>query len=513
VRVFTVAAALRCFLDQCRTAGGDAGGDVGFVPTMGALHAGHASLIQRAKQENAWVVVSIFVNPLQFSPSEDLAQYPRTFEADRELCEALGVDVIFAPTAAGLGISADTSTQVIPPESMTIGLCGANRPGHFAGVATIVTKLFNLVQPDRAYFGQKDAQQLAIIQRLVRDLNLNLQVVACPIVRDASGLALSSRNAYLSESEKTQAAVLSQALAAATQEFRGGERSAQQLITQVKTVLATTVPAIQPEYVELVDPVTLQKVTDVAEQGLVAIAVKVGSTRLIDNVLLRTRKPIVAIDGPAGAGKSTVTKLFAKQLGLVYLDTGAMYRSITWLVMQAGLDFQDEPAIAELVHQATIEFTGTEVKVNRQVVTTAIRSAEVTANVSAIAAQASVRQVLMQQQRDAARRGGVVLEGRDIGTHVFPDAELKIFLTATVAERSRRRQQDLRAMGEPVPELAELEAAIARRDAQDSNRRIAPLRQAIDAIELVTDGMTIAQVVDRLVQLYDRVGNHSGNQP
>jgi pantoate ligase / CMP/dCMP kinase len=509
VRVFTVAAALRCFLDQCRIAGGgDAGGDVGFVPTMGALHAGHASLIQRAKQENAWVVVSIFVNPLQFGPSEDLAQYPRTFDADRELCETLGVDVIFAPTPIGLGISGDASTQVMPPESMTIGLCGASRPGHFAGVATIVTKLLSLVQPDRAYFGQKDAQQLAIIQRLVQDLNLDVQVVACPIVRDASGLALSSRNAYLSESEKTQAAVLAQALAAATQEFRGGERLAAQLIAQVKNVLAT-VPAIHLEYVELVDPITLQKLTAVAEQGLIAIAVKVGATRLIDNVLLRTRQPIVAIDGPAGAGKSTVTKLFAKQLGLVYLDTGAMYRSITWLVMQAGLDFQDEPAIAELVNQATIEFNGTEVKVNSQVVTTAIRSTEVTANVSAIAAQASVRQVLMQQQRDAARKGGVVLEGRDIGTHVFPDAELKIFLTATVAERSRRRQQDLRTMGEPVPELAELAAAIALRDAQDSNRSIAPLRQAIDAIELVTDGMTIEQVVDRLVQLYDRVGNHS----
>lgn len=182
-----------------------------------------------------------------------------------------------------------------------------------------------------------------------------------------------------------------------------------------------------------------------------------------------------------------------------------MYRSITWLVMNSGTALTDEPGIAELVNQAVIELTETAVRVNGQDVTTAIRTPEVTANVSAIAAQAAVRRVLVRQQQQAAARGGVILEGRDIGTHVFPDAELKIFLTATVEERAKRRQTDLARLGQPVPELAELAELIAVRDAKDSNRAIAPLRKAVDAIEVVTDGMTIDQVVAKLVALYRQV--------
>jgi pantoate ligase / CMP/dCMP kinase len=514
VRVFTVTAALRCLLDQCRIAGGD----VGFVPTMGALHAGHLSLIQRAKQENTWVVVSIFVNPLQFGPNEDLDQYPRTFEADRALCEAAGVDVIFCPSVVDLGIGTAAVTQapaavtqapaavtqVRPPASMQAVLCGPGRPGHFDGVATIVTKLLNLVQPQRAYFGQKDAQQLAIVQQVVKDLNLNVEIVACPIVREASGLALSSRNQYLSAVAKQQATALSQGLNAAEQAFRQGEVNADRLIAVVHTAIAA-MPSIAIEYVELVHPVTLARLTTITSDGLLAIAARVDNTRLIDNVILRTRKPIVAIDGPAGAGKSTVTKLFAAALGLFYLDTGAMYRSITWLVMNSGIALSDEPAIAQLVNQATIDMTATTVTVNGQDVTTAIRTAAVTANVSAIAAQAAVRQVLVRQQQQLAQRGGVVLEGRDIGTHVFPDAELKIFLTATVTERARRRKKDLAEQGLPVPPLEELVDLIAERDAKDSNRLIAPLRQAMDAVEVVTDGLSIEQVVAHLVTLYQNV--------
>jgi pantoate ligase / CMP/dCMP kinase len=259
------------------------------------------------------------------------------------------------------------------------------------------------------------------------------------------------------------------------------------------------------EYVELVEPKTLARLEQVTDNGLLAIAAKLGNTRLIDNMLLRTRQPIVAIDGPAGAGKSTVTKLVAQKLGLFYLDTGAMYRAITWLVMDGGVAFGDEPAIAELVHHAEIELTTDYVRVNGQDVTSAIRSPEVTANVSAIAAQAAVRQALVRQQQEYGRRGGVVLEGRDIGTHVFPDAELKVFLTATVTERARRRQLDLERLGQPVPSLVELENLIAERDAKDSNRSIAPLRQAVDATEVVTDGMTIEAVVDKLVGLYQGI--------
>jgi pantoate ligase / CMP/dCMP kinase len=497
VRQFTTTAALRCFIDQCRIKVGD----IGFVPTMGALHAGHRSLIDRAKQENTWVVVSIFVNPLQFGPNEDFSQYPRPVEADRALCEQAGVDVLFTPRPEDLGVLVESPTRVVPPAAMQSLLCGASRPGHFDGVATIVTKLLNLVQPTRAYFGQKDAQQLAILQRVVRDLNLNVEVVPCPIVRESSGLALSSRNQYLSDTEKSQAATIHAGLSAAEQAFRQGERQVGPLLDRVESVIAT-IPELALEYVELVDPETLMPLVTIAENGLLAIAVRLGKTRLIDNLLLRTRKPIVAIDGPAGAGKSSVTKMVAQELGLLYLDTGAMYRSITWLVMDSGISLTDESAIAELVNQATIELTETYVKVNGQDVTKAIRTPDVTANVSAIAAQAAVRKVLVKQQQEAAKRGGVILEGRDIGTHVFPDAELKIFLTATVGERARRRQLDLERQGQPVGDLAALAQSIAERDAKDSNRSIAPLRKAVDAVEVVTDGMTIEQVVARLVALY-----------
>ena len=275
-----------------------------------------------------------------------------------------------------------------------------------------------------------------------------------------------------------------------------------ELINIVRSSLESQ-PDINVEYIELVEPATLQPLNVITENALLAIAAKVGTTRLIDNILLRTRKPIMAIDGPAGAGKSTVTKQVAQTLGLVYLDTGAMYRAITWLVMNSGISIMDEPAIAELVGTCHIELTPEKVEINNQDITLAIRTPDVTANVSAIAAQAAVRKSLVRQQRDYSRRGGVVLEGRDIGTHVFPDAEVKIFLTATVEERSRRRQKDLERLGQPIPSLDELIATIAERDAKDSTRAIAPLKKALDAVEVVTDGMTIDQVVDRLVKLYE----------
>jgi pantoate ligase / CMP/dCMP kinase len=504
VRLFTTIAALRCYLAQCRSIEGS----VGFVPTMGALHAGHESLMRRARQENQWVVASIFVNPLQFNPAEDLAQYPRNLEADTARCEAAGVDILFAPTSEELGIPIVGSagiesdkTLVVVPKSLTSILCGPSRPGHFEGVATIVTKLFHLIQPDAAYFGQKDAQQLAIIQQFVKDLNFPIEIIGCPIVRETSGLALSSRNAYLNAEQKTIAAQLSKSLFQAEKQFKQGQHHANELISTVQTSLAKQ-SDIHIEYVELVEPTTLEPLAEITENGLLAIAAKIGTTRLIDNILLRTRKPIMAIDGPAGAGKSTVTKAVAKTLGLFYLDTGAMYRAITWLVMNSGIAIPDEPSIAELVGTCEIELTPEKVEINGQDITTAIRTPEVTANVSAIAAQAAVRKALVRQQREYGRRGGVVLEGRDIGTHVFPDAEVKVFLTATVEERSRRRQKDLERLGQPIPSLDELIETIAERDAKDSTRPISPLKQAIDAIAVVTDGMTIDEVVDRLVKLY-----------
>jgi pantoate ligase/cytidylate kinase len=484
---------------------------IGLVPTMGALHRGHVSLIQRAKSECDWVVVSIFVNPLQFTPAEDLEQYPRQLATDLQLCETLEVDVVFAPTLEAMGVIGDSTTQsltttVVPPVSMTSGLCGKYRPGHFQGVATIVTKLLNIIRPDRAYFGQKDAQQLGIIRRLVLDLNLPVKVVGCPIIREESGLALSSRNQYLTPQEKKQAAKIYQSLKQAAIAFWQGEKRATTLKEIVKKKLSS-VSAVKTQYVELVDSKTLQPLETLETTGLLAVAAYLGNTRLIDNLILR--QPIVAIDGPAGAGKSTVTRRVAEKLGLLYLDTGAMYRAVTWLVMTSGIDLNNQAAVADLVKEVNIDLIPSKsaalpvaVYINHQEVTTAIRTPEVTANVSPIAAQSAVREKLVAIQQSYGEIGGIIAEGRDIGTNVFPDAELKIFLTASVAERARRRILDLQNQGYQNIDLMQLESEIQQRDYKDSTRAIAPLKKADDAIELITDNLTIEAVIERIIQLY-----------
>lgn len=492
------------------------GRKIGLVPTMGALHKGHISLIKKAIAENELVVVSIFVNPLQFTPTEDLQAYPRQLESDCQQCEKLGVKVVFAPTAAEIGIIGDTDSQsnatiVVPPVTMTSVLCGKYRPGHFVGVATIVTKLLNIVQPDRAYFGEKDAQQLAIVRRLVKELNFPVEIVGCPIIRESSGLALSSRNQYLTKTENQKASVLYSSLQAAKQAFNTGIKDASSLIELVKKQIAT-VPEVKLQYAELVDPKTLQPLEKIDQTGLMAIAAYVNSTRLIDNIMLRQRQPIIAIDGPAGAGKSTVTRKVARQLDLLYLDTGAMYRAVTWLVMESGISLDDEKAIASLIEDVKIDLIPPNaanlpplVYVNDREVTQEIRTPEVTANVSKIAAMGIVREQLVKQQQKYGEKGGIIAEGRDIGTNVFPNAELKIFLTASVRERARRRWQDLQNQGREDISVEQLVKDIQKRDEQDSNRVIAPLKQAEDAIEIVTDGLSVEEVIDRIVNLYARI--------
>ncbi|RUT12170.1 bifunctional pantoate ligase/cytidylate kinase [Chroococcidiopsis cubana SAG 39.79] len=546
VRLFATVAALRCYLsvlkaEAKRNLAASAEITVGLVPTMGALHAGHLSLMQRARQENDIVAVSIFVNPLQFGPTEDYQQYPRQLESDRQLCEQAGVDIIFAPTAEDLGIGERVKgdkgeggdkgdkgdkgvittyqlpttnyqlTQIIPPPEMTSVLCGESRPGHFQGVATIVTKLLNIVQPSRAYFGQKDGQQLAIIRRLVRDLSLPVEIVGCPTVREASGLAMSSRNQYLTPEQRERASYIYRGLQHAQAAFIAGKRDRQTLLTTVEQVLALA-KGVAVEYLELVHPDTLRPVNRVEEAGTIAVAARVGTTRLIDNIILRDRQPIVAIDGPAGVGKSTVSRSVARELGLVYLDTGAMYRALTWLVLESGISVTDRCAIAELANRCEIQLAASldaaqpvRVWINNREVTSAIRSLEVTANVSAIAAIPEVRHVLVKQQQQWGQKGGLVAEGRDIGTQVFPDADLKIFLTASVQERAKRRQQDFLAQGQPQVSLEQLERDIAARDWQDSNREVAPLKKAAGAVEIITDGKSITQVIAEIVSQYDQV--------
>lgn len=256
---------------------------VGLVPTMGALHEGHLSLIRRARDECETVVVSIFVNPTQFGEDEDLAQYPRDLEGDRTLCAAEKADLIFAPQASEM--YADGHCTAVEVGALSQLLCGLSRPGHFRGVTTVVAKLLHLVQPDRVYFGQKDAQQLQVIRRMVRDLNFPVEVVACPIVREPDGLAVSSRNQFLNLSERADATCLREALCHAEDLYESGERNALRIIEEMaETIIA--VPGTQLDYAAVVDPDTLEDVTEIDRPVRVALAVWLGNTRLIDNILL-----------------------------------------------------------------------------------------------------------------------------------------------------------------------------------------------------------------------------------
>lgn len=259
------------------------GSKLGFVPTMGALHEGHLSLVRRAHAECDVVVASIFVNPLQFAPGEDFARYPRTFEEDCRMLEAEGVDVLFAPATAEMYPEGAVTTVIVA--GIGDRLDGASRPGHFTGVATVVAKLFHLVNPDRAYFGQKDAAQLAVLRQMVRDLNFDVELVGCPIVRDEDGLALSSRNKYLSAKEREDALVLHAALLRMEEMIAQGERQSVTLVRSGMEILQS-VAGVRVDYLVIVDANSLQPVTTAAKGSLVAVAAYVGETRLIDNFLV-----------------------------------------------------------------------------------------------------------------------------------------------------------------------------------------------------------------------------------
>jgi pantoate--beta-alanine ligase len=256
---------------------------VGLVPTMGALHEGHMSLVRAAKRQSDYVVVSLFVNPLQFGPSEDLAKYPRTFDQDRALHEKDGVDLLFVPSEVEMYPS--RAATFVSVEGLSERLDGQSRPGHFRGVTTVVSKLFHIVEPDRAFFGQKDAAQVAIIRRMVRDLNLPVEIVVCPIVREPDGLAMSSRNFYLNPEQRKQALMLSRSLRRVEHLFEQGERDAATLEAAGRQVVAEE-PAVRLDYLAIVDPDSLEPVSPAAPGALVAIAAYVGGTRLIDNVIL-----------------------------------------------------------------------------------------------------------------------------------------------------------------------------------------------------------------------------------
>jgi len=261
-----------------------AGKSVGLVPTMGALHEGHLSLVRRARSECDFAVVSIFVNPAQFGPSEDLRKYPRPFNEDLRLCRRENVDLVFAPSDKEM-YPGGYLTYVEQEKGLVNKLCGKSRPGHFRGVMTVVTKLFNIIEPERAYFGQKDAQQAIIIKRMERDLNLNIKIVVCPIVRETDGLAISSRNKYLSARERKEALVLYGALQLAKTEIKAGQRDSRKITGKMKNLIRKKSSG-RIDYVSVVDPETLENVKRIEKKVLIALAVRIGRARLIDNMLI-----------------------------------------------------------------------------------------------------------------------------------------------------------------------------------------------------------------------------------
>lgn len=258
------------------------GESIGLVPTMGYLHEGHQSLMASAKKDNQRVIVTIFVNPMQFGPKEDLASYPRDLERDKKACQQMGVDLIFCPSAYEM-YDANFNSYV-NVNGLTDALCGKKRPGHFKGVCTVVTKLFNITQPDRAYFGQKDAQQLAVIQRMVQDFNIPIEIIGCPIVRESDGLAKSSRNSYLSDNERKAAVCLYQSIELANTMIAQGERSVATILSAMQLLIEQQSLA-KIDYIEFVDLSSLKPVSQLTQDTLCALAVYIGKTRLIDNFI------------------------------------------------------------------------------------------------------------------------------------------------------------------------------------------------------------------------------------
>ena len=478
-----------------------------FIPTMGGLHLGHQYLIQKTKEKNIKtkkiVLVSIFVNPLQFSKGEDFKKYPRNINRDAELAFSAGADAIWAPDYDEVFPGGeDSHFKIEVPKTLHNQLCGAERKGHFDGVATVIIRLIKIIQPKKLILGEKDWQQLIIIRKLLEELSIPIKIESIATQRDQHGFAYSSRNSYLSHSERLNAQSLPNAIQEAKTNFaKDKEINLKKIASRLKE------NNLKIEYIKIVDAFSLKERENINGICLLAAAVKCGSTRLIDHTFLMQRKPIIAIDGPAGAGKSTVTKELAKRLGFIYLDTGAMYRAVTWLISSNSIDPNNQLEIKNVLKDSRLEFQNSNsdeqrILINNTDVTKKIRSPDITSMVSEIAKQQFVRDLLTTKQKAIGENGGLVAEGRDIGTAVFPDAEVKIFLTASPKERAKRRSLDLEKRGYKFSSIENLEKEIIERDKKDSERKIAPLKKADDAIELVTDGMNIEEVLKELTYIF-----------
>ena len=479
--------------------------EINFIPTMGNLHDGHTKLISTAKDSNNNLnLVSIFINPLQFDKKNDLQNYPKSIDNDIKIAFSHGADVIFIPSTFDIYPQNDKKIVYLKAsEELSSALCGSHRAGHFDGVCTVVNILLNLIKPKNLYLGEKDWQQLLILKKLISVRKLNIEIKSIPTQRDFDGVPLSSRNKRLSESDRQLIRLFSNELFLAKKIFKTEKK-----INLKKILHKLESKNIQIEYLEHLHPYKLKKANLNDNISILAGAIRCGETRLIDHVFLMKRSPIIAIDGPAGSGKSTVTKLIAKKLNLLYLDTGAMYRALSWLLIKQKINYKKENELSKILKDLSIKFKSNanstqDVFINNYCVTEEIRSQEISSIVSKISSIKEIRNFLVEEQRKIGESGGLVAEGRDIGTTVFPNAELKIFLTASIDERANRRKSELESKDSNKIDLNKLKELIKTRDFEDSNRGISPLKKANDAIEIITDGYSIQDVVEKIIKFYD----------
>ncbi|ABM72984.1 putative bifunctional enzyme; pantothenate synthetase/cytidylate kinase [Prochlorococcus marinus str. MIT 9515] len=479
--------------------------DINFIPTMGNLHYGHQKLISTAKSSNCNInLVSIFVNPLQFDSKKDLKSYPKTVDKDIEIAFSTGTDVIFIPNTIDIYPPNNKSISYLKAsKELSSALCGITRKGHFDGVCTVIYRLLKLIQPKNLYLGEKDWQQLLILKNLVSEKKLNINILSIPTQRDSDGIPFSSRNNLLSKNEKTIVKFFSNELVHSQKVFKKDKKiELNQIIKKLQS------KNISIEYLEHLNAYSLKKVQKEDNISILAGAIKCGKTRLIDHVFLMKRNPIIAIDGPAGSGKSTITKLIAKKLKFLYLDTGAMYRALSWLLIKEKIDYNEKSELNKILSNVSIIFktnsiSHQDVFINKFCVTEEIRSQKISSIVSKISSIKEIRDFLVKEQRKIGESGGLVAEGRDIGSTVFPDAEIKIYLTASIEERAKRRKSELDIRGSKEIDFNQLKELIRKRDLDDSTREISPLTKAKGAIELITDGYSINEVVEKIINIYN----------